>query len=116
LALLTSLLLLRSQMTAIADTHNRATHPTTPPIIAPVLLGAPLLAATGAPVVLVLLDVEFEVGAGVKRLPVSVGLTGGEGTTLERAVSLDVAGTALVVWFVVKAQYRSVVGALPHPM
>lgn len=88
-----------------------------PPIMATVLLGAPLLAATGAPVVLVLLlDVEFEFGAGVKRPLVSVGTTGGDGTTLEKAVSLNVAGAALVVWFVVKAQYRSVVGALPQPM
>lgn len=88
-----------------------------PPIMATVLLGAPLLAATGAPVVLVLLlDVEFEFGAGVKRPLVSVGTTGGDGTTLEKAVSLNVVGAALVVWFVVKAQYRSVVGALPQPM
>lgn len=36
--------------------------------------------------------------------------------TLDKAVSLNVAGAALIVWLVVKAQYRSVVGALPQPM
>lgn len=104
-------------MTTIPDTHSRATQPTMPPIMASVLLGAPLLAATGAPVVLVLLlDDEFESGAGVNGPLVSVGTTGGEGMTLEKVVSLDGVGAALVVWFVVKAQYRSVVGALPQPM
>lgn len=84
--------------------------------MATVLSGAPLLAAAGPPVVLVLLDVKFEFGAGVKRPLVSVGTGGGEGMTLDKAVSLNVAGAALDVWLVVKAQYRSVVGALPQPI
>ena len=102
-------------MTTIADTQSRATQPTMPPIIAAVLLGAPLQAAAGAPVLLlIMLDVEFESEAGVKRLPVSVDTAGGEGMTLEKEVSLDVVGALLVVRFVVKAQYQSVVGALPN--
>ena len=76
----------------------------------------PIAQRSGAPVLLlIMLDVEFESGAGVRRLPVSVDTAGGEGMTLEKAVSLDVVGALLVVRFVVKAQYRSVVGALPNP-